>query len=40
MMAEILFRDASDKDAIIDEIEAQARDEAQSGAFGGGNGAA
>lgn len=40
MMAEILFRDMSDKETILKEIEAQARDGAQSGAFGGGNGAA
>ena len=40
MMAEILFRDMSDKETILKEIEAQARDGAQSGAFVGGDGAA
>lgn len=33
MMADILFRDLKDKDKILQEIEAQARDESQSGAF-------
>lgn len=34
MMAEVLFRDLADKDTILEAIEAQSRDEAQSNAFG------
>lgn len=36
MMAEIMFRDRKDLDTILEEIDAQVRDDSQSSAFGGG----